>query len=150
MDLSPGTRSGSAISREDSGGHYFRGVAAIPVVGDSPDNRFLLRTVLGLAGQQIRELSSGEGLPNALAEARPDLVLLDIQLPGKDGFTLLREIRELAAGNLLVVALTAHAMAGDRGRAPSAGLDGCITRPIDVRQFPAQVALALAGEQVTD
>ena len=74
---------------------------------------------------------------------------MDIQLPGKDGFALLEEIRASPHRALRVVALTAHAMAGDRERALDAGFDGYITKPIDIRSFPDQVARALEGEQVT-
>ncbi|HXE57479.1 MAG TPA: response regulator [Gemmatimonadales bacterium] len=123
-------------------------MAKLIIVEDSPDNMKLFRMLLTTRGHEVIPLSGGEGLLDALAAHGPDLVLLDIQLPGKDGFTLLREIRESAHRATRVVALTAHAMAGDRERALSAGFDGYITKPIDIRLFPDQVNRALAGEVV--
>lgn len=123
-------------------------MAKILIVEDSPDNMKLFDTLLGLAGHLVVPLSGGEGLEETLEREQPDLVLMDIQLPGKDGFALLRELR--ARGSWPVVALTAHAMAGDRERALAAGFTGYITKPIDIRRFPGQVARALAGETVTD
>jgi two-component system cell cycle response regulator DivK len=70
---------------------------------------------------------------------------MDIQMPGKDGFALLAEVRDSEHRDLIVVALTAHAMAGDRDKALAAGFDGYITKPIDIRLFPEQVSDALAG-----
>ena len=125
-------------------------MANILVVEDSPDNMKLVTTVLRLKGHVVRELTDGEGLLAALAAERPDLVLMDIQLPGRDGFQLLQEIRNSPTPTLRVVALTAHAMSGDRDRALEAGFNGYITKPIDVRRFPDQVARAVAGEEVTD
>jgi len=102
-----------------------------------------------LKGHEITALWSGEGLLETIAATDPELVLMDIQLPGKDGFALLAEIRQSAYARLRVVALTAHAMRGDRERAMQAGFDGYITKPIDIREFPAQVARALADEAVS-
>jgi two-component system cell cycle response regulator DivK len=68
---------------------------------------------------------------------------MDIQLPGRDGFSLLREIRASAHHERRVLALTAHAMSGDRERALEAGFAGYITKPIDIRTFPAEVEAAL-------
>ena len=125
-------------------------MANILIVEDSPDNMKLVTTILRLKGHVLRELMDGEGLLEALAAERPDLVLMDIQLPGRDGFALLEEIRRSPWPSLRVVALTAHAMSGDRDRALEAGFDGYITKPIDVRRFPDQVARAVAGEEVSD
>lgn len=108
----------------------------------------LFRTLLTLKGHQVTELWSGDGLLSTIDIAAPQLVLMDIQLPGRDGFELLAEIRRSAHRGLRVVALTAHAMAGDRERAMAAGFNGYITKPIDVRGFPEQIARALAGETV--
>jgi CheY-like chemotaxis protein len=121
-------------------------VAKILIVEDSPDNMKLFRTILGLKGHVVTGLSGGEGLLQTIERETPDLVLMDIQLPGKDGFALLQEIRASAAA-VRVVALTAHAMSGDRERALQAGFDGYITKPIDIRTFPEQVSQALAGER---
>jgi len=74
---------------------------------------------------------------------------MDIQLPGKDGFTLLQGIRESPHRWLRVLALTAHAMTGDRERAMQASFDGYISKPIDIQSFPEQVRRALKGEGVT-
>ena len=124
-------------------------MATILIVEDNPDNMKLFRTLLSLRGHTVTGLSSGDGLPAALAAGAPDLVLMDIQLPGKDGFALLADIRGSAQKAVRVVALTAHAMAGDRDRAIAAGFDGYITKPVDIRGFPDQIARALAGEAVT-
>ena len=125
-------------------------VAKILVVEDSPDNMKLCRALLTLKGHEIVGLPSGEGLLETIRSAMPQLVLMDIQLPDKDGFALLQEIRNSRFRQLRVVALTAHAMSGDRERALDAGFDGYITKPLDIRNFPAQVERALQGELVTD
>ena len=125
-------------------------MAIILIVEDSPDNMKLFRTLLAMKGHRIVELPSGVGLAEALAGSEPALVLMDIQLPGKDGYALLGEIRARGAPGPRVVALTAHAMSGDRERALQAGFDGYITKPIDIRRFPEQVSRALAGEIVSD
>jgi CheY-like chemotaxis protein len=118
------------------------------IVEDSPDNMKLFRTLLTLKGYEVEGLAGGDGLLEAIERGHPDLVLMDIQLPGKDGFALLREIRGSPSGTIRVIALTAHAMTGDRERALQAGFDGYVTKPIDVRNFPDQVQRALRGERL--
>ena len=125
-------------------------MATILVVEDSPDNMKLFRTLLALRQHDVVGLTRGDGLLDTIERAKPALVLMDIQLPGRDGFALLDEIRASPHRALRVVALTAHAMAGDRERALAAGFDGYITKPIDIRSFPEQVARALEGERVTN
>ena len=117
----------------------------ILVVEDSPDNMKLFRTVLTLKGHEVTGLPGGEGLLETIERTAPELVLMDIQLPGQDGFALLREIRQSPFSALRVVALTAHAMTGDRERALEAGFDGYITKPIDTRTLPKLVASYLAS-----
>jgi two-component system, cell cycle response regulator DivK len=124
-------------------------VAKILIVEDSPDNMKLFRTLLTLKGHEVTGLSGGTGLLDTIGLAVPDLVLMDIQLPGKDGFALLEEIRHSPYSGLRVLALTAHAMSGDRERALQAGFDGYITKPIDIRNFPDEVRRALAGESLS-
>jgi len=118
-------------------------VARILIVEDSPDNMKLFRTLLTMRGHEVVGLSGGDGLLDAIAREQPALVLMDIQLPGKDGFELLHEIRGSEHRALRVLALTAHAMSGDRERALEAGFDGYITKPIDIRSFPEQVLRSL-------
>jgi two-component system cell cycle response regulator DivK len=120
-------------------------VAKILIIEDSPDNMKLFRALLAARGHQVTGLAGGERLLETLDRAAPELVLMDIQLPGKDGFALLREIRGSAHSALRVLALTAHAMRGDRERALEAGFDGYITKPIDIRSFPVEVERALGG-----
>jgi two-component system cell cycle response regulator DivK len=124
-------------------------VARILVVEDSPDNMKLFRTLLTLKGHEVTGLAGGEELLETIARTDPALVLMDIQLPGKDGFTLLGEIRRSPHAAVRVVALTAHAMSGDRERAMQSGFDGYITKPIDIRVFPELVRQALAGAAVS-
>lgn len=124
-------------------------MARILVVEDSPDNMKLFRALLTLKGHQVTGLPGGEELLDTIARTEPELVLMDIQLPGKDGYTLLSEIRQSPHAALRVLALTAHAMSGDRERAMQAGFDGYITKPIDIRGFPELVTRALGGEVVS-
>jgi CheY-like chemotaxis protein len=121
-------------------------VPKILIVEDSPDNMKLFRTLLTLRGHEVVGLPGGDGLLARLEREQPELVLMDIQLPGKDGFELLAAIRGSAHRALRVLALTAHAMSGDRERAMAAGFDGYITKPIDIRTFPEQVQRAISGD----
>jgi two-component system, cell cycle response regulator DivK len=125
-------------------------VPKILIVEDSSDNMKLFRTLLTLKGHEVNGLTGGEGLLEMIERAAPDLVLMDIQLPGKDGYALLEEIRNSRFAELRVVALTAHAMTGDSTRALESGFDGYITKPIDIRAFPDQVTRAINGEQVQE
>ncbi len=99
----------------------------ILIVEDSADNMKLFRALLSQRGHEVTGLSGGEGLLSTIDRVLPDLVLMDIQLPGKDGYALLDEIRGSSHRHLRVVALTAHSMSGDRVRALAAGFDGYIT-----------------------
>jgi len=110
-------------------------VAKILVVEDNTDNMKLFRAVLTLRGHAVTGLPGGEGLVDTVLDERPDLILLDIQLPGMDGFQLLALLRGTMPEVPPVVALTAHAMSGDRERALAAGFDGYLTKPIDVATF---------------
>jgi len=100
------------------------------VIEDNPDNRLLLQALL-TDEYDIDEYEDGPSALAKLAAAPPTLVLLDISLPGMDGSEVLRRIRgtpELAA--LPVIALTAHAMSGDRERFLAEGFNGYVTKPI--------------------
>ena len=120
-------------------------MAKILIVEDSPDNMKLFRALLVARGHAVTGLAGGERLLETIEESSPDLVLMDIQLPGRDGFALLQEVRASRYAALRVLALTAHAMSGDRERALQAGFDGYITKPIDIRSFPQEVERALTS-----
>jgi CheY-like chemotaxis protein len=118
-------------------------MATIVVVEDQPDNLKLITALLTMKGHRVIGLPSGDALVATLAGERPPpaLVLLDIQLPGRDGFSVLADVKQMAGAHpWKVVALTAHAMPGDREHALAAGFDGYITKPIDVRGFADEVA----------
>lgn len=115
-------------------------MARILIVEDNPDNMTLFQAVLRMGGHDLTGLDDGESLLPTAETWAPDLILLDIQLPGRDGFTLHGDLRRhLGTRCPRVVALTAHAMARDRDRAMEAGFDGYITKPITVQTFCQQV-----------
>jgi CheY-like chemotaxis protein len=102
----------------------------IGVVEDNPDNRLLLQAILHEL-YDIVEYESGADALEGLRRSIPDLVLLDISLPGIDGLTLLDLIRaDDRMKDLPVIALTAHAMAGDRARYLEAGFNDYVSKPI--------------------
>ena len=115
-------------------------MAKILIVEDNSDNMKLFTAVLSIRGHQVVGLPGGEQLlPTMRAEA-PQVVLLDIQLPGEDGFQLLEKLHaDFGTGLPPVVALTAHAMSGDREKALRAGFSGYLTKPIDVATFASSV-----------
>jgi two-component system, cell cycle response regulator DivK len=118
-------------------------MATIVIVEDQPDSLKLLATLLSLKGHEVIGLGSGDGLVETVRthHPTPQLVLLDIQLPKRDGYQLLADLHAIEGDHpWKVVALTAHAMPADRDKALAAGFDGYITKPIDVRTFPAEVA----------
>ena len=122
-------------------------MATIVVVEDQPDSLKLLTTLLTIKGHKVIGLANGDTLAEVMRthQPTPDLVLLDIQLPGRDGYELLAELQTLPNRSWKVVALTAHALPEDRERAQAAGFNGYITKPIDVRTFPAEVTKHLGG-----
>jgi two-component system cell cycle response regulator DivK len=121
----------------------------ILVVEDNERNLKLLRDVLEYAGYDVRVARTAEdGITLAVSEP-PDLVLMDLQLPGIDGMEALRRLRESPrTADIPVVAVTAQAMKQDRERALDAGFNGYLEKPITVRAFPDQVRRFLSGGEV--
>jgi two-component system cell cycle response regulator DivK len=120
----------------------------ILVVEDNPKNMKLVRDVLQFSGYEVIEATSGEDGVRLAEQEIPDLILMDLQLPGIDGAEALRQIRvRHAAHDVPVVAVTAFAMDEDRERAFASGFNGYVEKPIDVRGLAQQVRdfLALGG-----
>ncbi|HEY0616028.1 MAG TPA: response regulator [Kribbella sp.] len=112
----------------------------ILVVEDNPKNLKLLRDVLQFNGYEVIEAASGEDGVRLAGEESPDLILMDLQLPGIDGVEALRQIRASDSGHgVPVVAVTAFAMNDDRERAFDSGFTGYVEKPINVRGLPQQV-----------
>jgi CheY-like chemotaxis protein len=112
----------------------------ILVVEDNEANQLLASSVLERAGYRVEVAGSSEEARAAIGRGVPDLILMDVQLPGKDGLELTRELRcEPATARIPIVALTALAMAGDRERTFDAGCTGYISKPIDTRTFAGEV-----------
>jgi CheY-like chemotaxis protein len=111
------------------------------LVEDNPLNLKLVRDVLLHAGFEVVEARSGEdGIVRAL-EDRPDLILMDLQLPGIDGTEAMRTIKGTPMGSSIpIVALTAFAMLEDRERALSNGFDGYLSKPISIGDLPRQIS----------
>jgi two-component system cell cycle response regulator DivK len=102
----------------------------IALVEDNADNRLLIQVVLGDLFD-VASYENGQDALDGFAKDRPDLILLDISLPKMDGNEVLRRIRaDNAICNLPVIALTAHAMAGDREKYIESGFDEYVTKPI--------------------
>ncbi|HEX2914159.1 MAG TPA: response regulator [Chloroflexia bacterium] len=113
----------------------------ILIVEDNPLNMELARDLLEAKGYSVREAATAQEGIDAVKERVPDLVLMDIQLPGMDGLTATRILRQDARlSELIIVALTAHAMKGDEDKVLEAGCNGYISKPIDTRQFTRQIA----------
>jgi two-component system, cell cycle response regulator DivK len=110
------------------------------VVEDNQDNREMVIKVLKHNGYQPIEAVDGyQAIEKAKAE-HPDLILLDLYIPKMDGYQVTRRLKsDKDLDHIPVIALTAHAMKGDREEALAAGFDGYITKPINVRELPHQI-----------
>lgn len=116
------------------------------VVDDHPLNLELVTEVLEAAGFQVRQARSAEVALHAVGTERPDLILMDIGLPGMDGHAAVRALKaDPDTRGILIVALTAFAMAGDEARALESGFDGYITKPVQTRTLAETVTRLLDG-----
>nr|WP_207199467.1 response regulator [Rhodoplanes elegans] len=115
------------------------------VIEDTEDNRRILRDLLTYAGFTLTEASDGErGVALALSE-RPDLILMDMQLPIVDGYEAARRIKaDPALRATPIIAVTSYALAGDEEKARAAGCDAYVTKPFSPRQLLAKVKELLA------
>ena len=114
------------------------------VVDDNPTNLTLVSDLLGFAGYIVLKAQDAEEARMILAQTVPDLILMDIALPGMDGLTLTRLLKaDKRMRHTPIVALTAFAMKGDDNKARDAGCDGYITKPIDTRGLSGAVAAYL-------
>lgn len=118
----------------------------ILIVEDNDKNLKLTRDLLRFHGFDTIEATNAEDGIRLARERRPQLVLMDIQLPGMDGVSALGELRRNeATAAIPVIALTASVMKEDRERFDKAGFDGFITKPISVKEFPDQVRGYMRG-----
>ena len=121
--------------------------AHILVVDDNPTNLKLVSDLLGCYDYEISKAMDAQQALEAIRQKTPDLILMDLGLPGMDGLTLTRKLKaDDATKRIRVVALTAFAMKGDEQKAFDAGCDGYISKPIDTRALPDQVACCLRKE----
>ena len=112
----------------------------ILIVEDQEDNRQILRDLLTSADFEVIEAVDGETGLAAAAEHRPDLILMDIQLPGLDGYEATRRIKaDVALQAIPIIVVTSYALAGDDDKARAAGCDAYISKPYSPRQLLAKV-----------
>jgi len=117
------------------------------IVEDQEDNRAILRDLLSTSGYELIEATNGEeGV--ALAESkRPDLILMDVQLPVMDGYEATRRIKgNVELKSIPVIAVTSYALSGDEAKAQAAGCDGYVAKPFSPRQLLAKIREYLPAE----
>ena len=113
----------------------------ILLVEDQEDNRRIIRDLLSVSGYDLVEATSGEeGLAVLGAQERPDLILMDIDLPGLDGYEVTRRIRAIPdLRQIPIIAVTSYALSGDDQKAFAAGCNGYVTKPFSPRLLLAKI-----------
>lgn len=110
------------------------------VVEDHEDNRRILHDLLRSAGYEYREAVTGEDGVRLAGEYRPDLILMDIQLPGLDGYEATRQIKANPTLRAIpIIAVTSYALSGDDAKAKEAGCDGYVTKPFSPRALLVKI-----------
>jgi two-component system cell cycle response regulator DivK len=118
------------------------------LVEDNTDNFELVRFLLERAGYQVLEAHNGQMGMDIARRELPDLILMDLSLPGVDGWTAARELKtDAQTANIPLLAITAHTLPGDRNRALESGFDGYISKPINLLNFANDVAKALRDKK---
>ena len=113
----------------------------ILLVEDNPVNRRLAGFLLRSQGYQVIEATTAQEAFEMLKQNRADLIVMDIQLPGKDGLEITKELKDQpATADIPVIAVTSYAMKGDREKALAAGCSGYVTKPIDKTIFLAEIS----------
>jgi len=120
----------------------------ILVAEDDLASRELIREILEARGYEVVEVGDGQEAVQKIAEKKPDLVLLDIQMPLLDGFGVLRQLRQDSRfASLPVVAVTSYAMGGDREKALAAGFDAYLTKPLNAAALKKQLEQLLGKKK---
>jgi CheY-like chemotaxis protein len=113
----------------------------ILIVEDDPKNLKLIRDLLQVKGYTTFEATNGKQGVEMAKDKKPDLILMDIQMPIMDGFEAIRILKtDTETNNIPIVALTSYAMVGDEERMYKAGCDGYLTKPIEIKEFLKKVA----------
>jgi two-component system, cell cycle response regulator DivK len=121
---------------------------AILIVDDNPANLKLARVLLSGEGYAVTTAADGAEALGLLESFRPRLILMDMQMPGLDGFEVTRRLKaDVRTRDIPVVALTAYAMKGDEERVLAAGCDGYIAKPIDTRTLGGEIARYLEARR---
>lgn len=122
-------------------------MARVLIVDDNPTNLKLVAYLVRAQGYEVDTAGDAESALAALASRRPDVVLMDLQLPGIDGLELTRRIKaDPQTKDIAIIAVTAYAMKGDREKALEAGCDDYVTKPIDTRALPGIIARHVRGQ----
>ncbi|HHT9114301.1 MAG: response regulator [Planctomycetes bacterium] len=109
----------------------------VMVVEDNEKNRKLMRVVLKAKGYNIIEAATGEEALNILKSQKPDIILMDIQLPGIDGLTLIKQIKaSVITKDIPIIAVTAYAMKGDEQKILDTGCNAYVSKPINTQELP--------------
>jgi two-component system, cell cycle response regulator DivK len=112
----------------------------ILVVEDQEDNRQILRDLLTSADYEMTEAENGQEALEAVAKQKPDLILMDIQLPVMDGYEATRRLKgNPAYKDIPIIVVTSYALSGDEGKARDAGCDAYVTKPYSPRQLLAKI-----------
>lgn len=121
---------------------------SILIVDDNPTNLKLLKVLMTIEGYQVATAMDANEALEILHDFRPDLILMDVQLPGMDGLELTRKLKSNPEyQNTIILAVTAFAMKGDDEKTKAAGCDGYISKPIDTQLVPKVIAEYLRGKK---
>jgi len=119
----------------------------ILIVEDQEDNRTILRDALSTVGYELIEALNGEDGVKLAQNERPDLILMDIQLPKMDGYEATQQIKSIAELKTVpIIAVTSYALSGDEAKARAAGCDGYIAKPFSPRELLAKIRKYLSDE----
>ena len=119
----------------------------ILIVEDQEDNRTILRDALSTVGYELIEALNGEDGVKLAQDERPDLILMDIQLPKMNGYEATQQIKSIAELKTIpIIAVTSYALSGDEAKARAAGCDGYIAKPFSPRELLAKIRKYLSDE----